>query len=193
MISAVTAAITSLIVYFAQSYIKRKRLTNKLRVVVEYYAGNDNGGGRPSCRVCNDGQWTIHNATPYITLQIKKGDIIKPPDGNLAFMMPDTELIEDQQLCWSVRPNPLKVDIYAGEKQHISLCGITENHIMLPSEEGWVSSITNSSERKHVRAYLERKKYDGQIKIVSDDTNAKSFKFTIDPDNKTCPLSLTPA
>ena len=157
--------------------ITRCNLTRHLRV-----HALPNLAGIALCRVHNGGYWTIGQAIAYLQLEFADDDVLQPPEGQKAFIKPGRIAHDYGQLCWSVRApteNPVKVDIFAKESQHLGLCEIEEQHIMVPSEEGW-----EDSQERHPRArvFLVRKKYLGVLKIVSADTNAKCFGVEIDPE-----------
>jgi hypothetical protein len=134
------------------------------------------------CRVHYGGYWTIGQAIAYLRLEFANEDVLQPPEGQNAFIKPGRIARDYGQLCWSVRApteNPIKVDIFAKESQHLGLCEIQQQHIMVPSEEGWEDS---EGKHPHARVFLVRKKYCGVLKIVSADTNAKCFRVEIDPE-----------
>jgi hypothetical protein len=144
-------------------------------------------------RVYNRGYWTIAQAVIYITLDSKNDDVVSPPNNHDAFIKPGDNIpLEGDQLCWSVRwpkVNPMKVDIYAKERQPFSLCDVVDDKIMIPSEEGW--DMQKAGPRR-ARIFLRRKKYCGAIKIVTADTDARFFHITIKPDNNSASVEITP-
>lgn len=170
----------SFIVQSLAPRLKRWQLTRKIMLATE-----DLHGGRANHRVCNNGFWTMKNSIAYITLNVQESDVLKPPQGEDAFIKPNNfSFIHDQQLCWSVHypiANPMKVDIYAGENQPISLYEIRPDMIMLPSEKGWepLKDKDGHNLPRMARVFIKRKKYDGTLKIVSEDTTARSFKIII--------------
>ncbi len=189
---AVSGGVVSLIVnLFLQSFmpwIKRWRLTRCINVYPEVTHGE-----HTRCRVYNGGYWTMGNAIAYITLNVGRDDVIQPPRGQDAFIRPDQFVpLESQQLCWSVRSpsaNPLKVDIFAKERQPLAPCALGPDFIVIPSEEGWVFPTDRP---RIARVFLRRKKYDGVLKIVSADTDARFFRLEIDPGDPESPLRIIP-
>lgn len=114
-----------------------------------------------------------------------------PPTGQDAFIKPGQFVpVESQQLCWSVRSpavNPMRVDIFAKERQPLSPCAIDNDLITLPSEEGW----TFPSDRPRIaRVFLRRRRYSGVLKIISADTDARFFGLEINPENSRDPLTI---
>ena len=142
-------------------------------------------------RVFNGGFWTMGQAIGYLSLEITPDDVIAPPAGNDAFIKPETFIpLAEDQLCWSVRApgkNPIKVDIFAKEKQPLALCAIDGDIIMIPSEEGWAPA---ENRPRVARVFLRRRAYFGCLKIVSADTNAKYFQIEIHPENTEMPLVI---
>jgi hypothetical protein len=171
--------------------IKRWYLTKNLHVNHDLAHG-----GQFRCRVFNRGYFTIKNAVIYIFLPFNKNQTSLPPPGHNAFIRPDNfvTLIWDQ-LCWSVRVpivNPLKVDIYAKEEQPFSPCALTQpgDLIIIPSEEGWPHP---NNLHPNLRVFLNRGIYSGFLKVVSEDTNAKFFEITINPENNLTPIQIEPS
>ena len=164
------SASASLIVSTITPWLKRRNLTQRLQL----YAEQDSGG-YSRCRVYNGGYWTISQAVIYLSLDLDADDVLSPPVGYDAFIKPDKFVpLKGDQLCWAVRAptiNPMKVDIFAKERQPFSPCSIRDDMIIIPSEEGW--------ERQNFRVFLRRKNYSGALKIVSADTDARFFHFSI--------------
>jgi hypothetical protein len=172
---AMAGGVVSLLVNLFLPWLRRLRLTHALSIEID-----PPHGPIARLRVKNGGYWTIKDAIVYIALDFSCNDVITPPSGRAAFITPDDFVpLEGDQLCWSVRfptPNPVKVDIFAKERQPICPCIIDANHIAIPSEE------QGRADGKQ-RVFLRRRRYDGQLKLVSADTDARYFSITIDPDS----------
>jgi len=158
-------------------------------------------GGHFRCRVYNGGGSTVKNAIIYITLPFEVKDTASPPPGHNAFIRPDNFVpLEGDQLCWSVRApvvNPIKVDIYAKERQPFSPCALTQHgdQIIIPSEEGWPrpkESNPSSFTSPNMRVFLKRGTYTGILKVVSEDTDARFFEITINPDDNPSKIRIKP-
>ncbi|MCX7409451.1 MAG: hypothetical protein NTZ32_15350 [Planctomycetales bacterium] len=166
--------------------IRRWNLTRKIRVYAE-----PTHGMHARLRVVNGGYWTLGNSMCYISIEATADDVLPPPNGEQAFVTPGEFIpLEEMQLCWSVWSptiNPMKVDIYAKERQPLSPCAFGENYVMIPSEHGWL--IPNSGSRI-ARVFLRRKRYTAVLKFVSADSNARCFRLMIDPDNTVMPLTI---
>jgi hypothetical protein len=135
----------------------------------------------------------VKNAIIYITLPFNTKDTVLPPPGHNAFIRPDNFVpLEGDQLCWSVRApivNPMKVDIYAKERQPFSPCAFINDKIVIPSEEGWPCP---SSTAPNMRVFLKRGRYTSVLKVVSEDADARFFEITIDPDDNSSPIQIRP-
>ena len=139
---AAAGGVVSIVVnLFLSAFVPRAsrwNLTRHLRVYAEAPHGT-----YARCRVFNGGYWTIGQAMAYLSLEYTKEDVIDPPPDNEAFIRPDCFIpLSEDQLCWSVRApdkNPMKVDIFAKEKQPLALCTIDGQIISIPSEEGWAT------------------------------------------------------
>ncbi|HEY5041703.1 MAG TPA: hypothetical protein VIK53_06830 [Verrucomicrobiae bacterium] len=194
---AAAGGFVSMVLYFLQPLIKRWYLTNQIKVYAEEFHGN-----QKRCRVCNEGYWTITQAIIYIALDYDRNkDVLVPPEGEDAFINPTHRIpLRGDQLCWSVRSptvNPIKVDIFAKERQPFSLCDIRSDCIMIPSEEGWEdpkNKFPPEDRPRKARVFLRRKNepYTGFLKIVSAETNACFFRIAIDPNNESQPLEIEP-
>ena len=185
----VTGGLINLLLSVLLPRIKRCNLTKGIEVYSIEPQGNVT-----RCRVYNGGYWTITQAVIYITLDFDpQNEVVDPPNNHDAFIKPGDNIpLEGDQLCWSVRwptVNPMKVDIYAKERQPFSLCDIIDNKIMIPSEEGW--DIPKTGPRR-ARTFLLRKTYYGALKVVSADTDARFFHITIKPDNNYASVEITP-
>jgi hypothetical protein len=185
---AIAGGLMSLIVNLIFNVIvprmRRWKLTRRVSIWTD-----PPSGGHTRFRIVNDGFWTINDATLYITLDVQSADVIAPPNGNRAHIHPHNFVpITGDQLCWSVRHptiNPMRVPIYAKERQPFSPCLITPNWISIPSEEGWPPD-------NYARVFLRRRRYTGTVKLVSADTNARCFKIIIDPDCAANPCTIEP-
>jgi hypothetical protein len=160
---------------------------------LEVYADRTHGN-HFRCVVFNGGRWTIKNVALYITLHITENDTRTPPPGHDAIIRPDHFVpLEEGQLCWSTRSPgtmyPTKIDIYAEERQGFSPFAFTnpKDMLMMPSEEGWPRFPNDPLK---MRVFLQPKTYDGYLKIVSEDANAKCYKITIDPADTVNPIQL---
>ena len=149
-------------------------------------------GTHASARIYNDYIFPLHSAFAYITIDHQSSDILVPPPGMSAFVNKDwPRIVKEDRLCWSFatksNPNPACVDIYSKERQALAIVNVNADWIEFPSEDGW-STLTNGV--KISRVFLARKKYDARIKIVSEDSKAKTFDIVIDPDNLNSPIIL---
>jgi hypothetical protein len=144
-------------------------------------------GGHARFRVINGGYWTISEAMLYLSLDASPEDVLPVPNGWRAHIEPHRFVpVSGDQMCWSVRnpvPNPMKVSIYAKERQPFSLCHIENDRITIPSEEGWPPV-------GHARVLLRRRRYTGVLKLVSADTNGCYFGVTIDPNAQLIPATI---
>jgi hypothetical protein len=187
---AAAGGVISMVLFFLQPLILRLILTKQINVFPEEIHGS-----HKRCRVSNGGYWTVSQAMIYIALDYNlEEDILAPPDGReVAFINPGHRIpLRGDQLCWSVRSptiNPMKVDIFAKERQPFSPCDIRANCIMIPSEEGW--EFPNDGSPRKARVFLRRKRYTGFLKIVSADTDACFFRITIDPDKDQNSIEIT--
>jgi hypothetical protein len=96
----------------------------------------------------------------YLYLDIQEEDTLLPPAGILTWIRPGQFVpLSDsgEQLCWSVAPNPMKVVIFAKERQPFSPCRITPDYILIPSESGWPP--------KMARVLLRRRVYSGMLPL----------------------------
>ena len=64
-------------------------------------------------------------AVAYITIKHEVEDMLDPPPGCEAYnKKQDNAILCEGQLCWAVQEtgvNPMRVDIYSGEKRQFSL------------------------------------------------------------------------
>jgi hypothetical protein len=178
----VISLVVSLAFSFIQPRIRRWQLTRGLAVEID-----PPHGPHARLRVANRGYWTVKDTIVYMALEFSADDVAPPPDRG-AFITPELFVpMEDEQLCWSVRsptPNPIRVDIFARERQPICPCLIEPDCILIPSEE--------LGKEGKWRVSLHRREYHGQLKVVSADTDARYFSLVIDPDNRSQPLGVRP-
>jgi hypothetical protein len=164
---------------------RRWSLTRQISIVTD-----PPHGGHARFRVVNGGYWTIQDATLYIDLDFQEKDTMHPPyTGGTAHIEPTRFVpLRGDQLCWSVRsptPNPMKVAIFAKERQPFSPCYIEPTFITIPSEDGWSHGATR-------RVFLRPKRYTGTLKLVSADTDARYFSIVIDPSSASTPCTVEP-
>jgi hypothetical protein len=174
----------SLRTFFAALY-RRKRLEACLE-----FEPQDRFGDRVTTRICNGYDFPLNSVWAYITITHELSDIAPPPSGFKAYVGPRcSKIVKEDRLCWSFSGNPSSFNIYPGEKQSLDVAGFDpgRNWIEIPSEDGWGSELEKG---KSSRVFLNWKKYDAKIKIVSKDTRAKEFEVQIDPDNEKTPLTL---
>jgi hypothetical protein len=164
-------------------WLQRSKATRALKIETD-----PPSGPHARLRVSNGGYWTVKGALVYMALDFSPNDVILPPQGRGAFITPDCFVrMEDEQLPWSVRspvPNPIKVDVFAKERQPICPCIIEANQIVIPSEE-------LGREGGKARVFLRRQQYCGRLKLVSADTDARYFSLTIKPDDALQPLHVS--
>ena len=101
------------------------------------------------------------------------------------------EKLNEDRLCWSIAapdPNPVKIDIYPGEKQALDIVRFHPDKIEIPSEQGW------SDPRRGLRSrvFLRKGRYEGGIHIVAKNTLRRSFDLLIDVTDKKREVTLTP-
>jgi len=140
--------------------------------------------GHRTCALIRNGHSTpLTSVYAYITIENDPKDIIEPPPGYSAYLKPShpSKVVEDR-LCWSIAGNPPCIDIAPEENQSLDIVEISSdsNWLRIPSESGW----------EMCRVFLIKKTYDATIKIVSRDIKAKSFRITIDPFDRSHPVSL---
>jgi hypothetical protein len=164
---AAAGGIVSLLVNLFLPWLKRWRLTRALAIEIDLPHGSN-----ARLRVFNGGYWTVKEAIVYMALYFSPDDVVPRPSDRGAFISPDWFApMEGEQLCWSVRypiPNPIKVDIFAKERQPICPCFIEANRIVIPSEELGLPG-------GKLRVFLRRRKYRGNLKLVSASTDARYF------------------
>ena len=139
--------------------------------------------GNFGCRIANGSSYTMGKVVAYITIDHEAADILDPPaDQSAHHSSHNPAILREAQLCWAVQEggqNPMRVDIYAGERQPLPVGVATANHIMIYSER-----VTAPA-----RVYLRRKVYTGKLKLVCADCYAKEFRIRIDPDAET-PITI---
>jgi hypothetical protein len=178
---AITGALMSLLITLALPLLRRCIITWRVSISADV---PHNGFAR--FRVANNSFWTINDAALYISLDFDKTDtLLCPFTANTTQIDPSRFVpLKDDQLCWSVQspvPNPIRVTIFAKERQPFALCQIMPTCIEIPSEKGWVNA----------RVFLRRGKiYKGVLKIVSADTSARYFRIVIDPDSGGNPCTI---
>jgi hypothetical protein len=151
--------------------IRRLKLTRKLSLIVD-----PKHGEHVRLRVINEGFWTMEDTTLYLALEFNLAAVLPEPGLKAHITVENFVPLSGDQLCWSVRApgiTPIKVPIYAGERQPFSLCRIESDRIVIPSEEGWPPN--------YARVFLRPGSYIGNLRIVSKDTTARLFHVRIDP------------
>lgn len=179
---AAFGALASLLVNSLSTWFRIKMFSCKLHLEPP-----QKFGVRVTSRVFNAYDFPMNDAIAYITVYHQKEDVRHPPNnGYDAFIKPpdDVKLVREERLCWSINENPYQTDIYAGERQGLDLFEVGDCWIEIPSENGWGAVTYENGRRGKARVFLNRKKYEAEIKIVSKDTKAKKFKVVIDPDVK---------
>jgi hypothetical protein len=176
---ALFGIVGSFIGFTCWPWLRRRKIRQKLTVPVRS-VGNRGGIW---CWVVNGSQFTLGRAMVYITIDHCIEDIsAEPPDTSVYITAEDPSPVDECQVCWAVQEggtNPMRIDVYAGEHQPLSLGTIHSQTIQFLSEQA-----DNPS-----RVYLARKPYPGHLKIASADCPAKEFRFCLDPDARP-PLTL---
>jgi len=172
-IGLMTGIIGSFIGFTCWPWWRRRQIWNGLRVAAEQHTGT----GGFWCRVVNDSSFTMGKAVAYITIYYALEDIQDPPVGREAYItrQQHTVILREGQLCWAVQEggeNPMRVDIYSGEKQPLVIGFCVDNIIQIVSEKC----------QEPARVFLTRKVYQGDLKLVCLDCPAKVFPFTINPE-----------
>ncbi len=179
---AVFGALASLLVNF---------LSTRFRIEMYYslmqLEPQDKFGKRVTARIFNGYDFPMNDAIAYITIYHKESDVQDPPNNKYdAFIKrsDDRKQVREERLCWSINGNPYQTDIYAGERQGLDIFEVGDCWIEIPSESGWGANTYENGRQGKARVFLNRKRYEAVIKIVSKDTKAKEFKVVIDPDDK---------
>lgn len=182
-----------------QDWWRVRRVSKRMRLLPEARAGS-----RLTARVVNDSHYAVRGAVAYISIDHTPHDVLPPPLHFAAYVSPQhLRIVREDRLCWSARtptPNPMSIDIYAGEHQSLDLLdlGAQSLWIEIPSEEGYSSSQTPQQAATHgqiaSRVFLRSdRRYRATIRIVSADTKAGKwcrFELEIDPSNTQRPITL---
>jgi hypothetical protein len=181
---AAFGALASLLVNSLSTKFRTEMYDIKLQLEPQAKAGT-----RVTARIFNGYDYPMNHAVAYITIYHEKTDVVPPPNNSYdAFIKPPdhVKLVEEDRLCWSLDGNPHEIDIYGGERQSLDVFEVVDSQywIQIPSERGWGSEKYEDGRRGKARVFLNRKRYEAEIKIVSKDTKAKKFKVAIDPDDK---------
>ena len=181
---ALAGALMSLVVNFWIDWNKRRGLRKNLM-----FEPQEKRGCRVTARIHNGYVLPLSNVYAYISVEHGPSDVLHPPLGYRAYIVPGDHKFEEDRLCWSMAGNPPHVDIYAGEKQSLEVLEIAPSGewIQIPSESGWGTGGGIS------RVFLRMNRYNATIKIVSKETEAKEFKLQIDPFDNTTPLKMPTA
>lgn len=120
LLAAVLGGFVSLLVNLVIQVLlprfRRWNLTRRLSIITD--PPHD---GNARFRAVNGGYWTIADAILYLQLDFKEADTLPAtPDLNLYIEPGRFAPLSGDQLCWSVTPNPMKVDILAKEQQPFS-------------------------------------------------------------------------
>jgi hypothetical protein len=135
--TALVAGVVSLLVYLiTNGFLPRLRRYNLTRALS---IGRDQPHmGNARFRIVNNGHWTIHDAILYLQLDFTEADTMDPPPSVDVHIAPGRFVpLSQEQLCWSVYPNPMKAPICSREEQPFSPCKILPDSILIPTEEGW--------------------------------------------------------
>ncbi|HEV2331408.1 MAG TPA: hypothetical protein VGY56_21710 [Verrucomicrobiae bacterium] len=165
IVGALSGGAVSVGVFFLQDRIKAQRIWDGLELSI-----SPHGGVFVRARVKNNSPYPIRQCWAYISLQYEDDDIL---DFGSTFIIRSRPcpLIEDR-LCWSISGNPASVDICPGESQALNLLDFPAG-----IEFFWiVSEKNNAPYRVCLRA---NKSYEGEIKFVSFDMEAKCFPISI--------------
>ena len=180
VVAGLVSLLVNLVVQVLLPRLRRRNLTRKLSVIAE--PPHD---GNARFRVVNGGYWTIADAMLYLQLDFEEADTLPPTPDLRVWIAPGRFVpMSGDQLCWSVSPNPMKVDILAKERQQFSPFKILPGGILIPAERGWPPEIA--------RVLLKRRVYTGQLRFVSADTDARIFRVRINPDSQHSPCTITP-
>jgi hypothetical protein len=101
--------------------LRRRAIWKEMRLV---QLPIDNRGAL-SCRVHNGSPYTMGKAVAYLTLDHTTDQIVDAPPGRKSYVPRSFNFrIRQSQLCWEVQEggmNPMRVDIYAGEEQPLTI------------------------------------------------------------------------
>lgn len=180
VVGGAVSLLVNLVVQVWLPRLRRWNLTRKVSIIAD--PPHD---GNARFRVVNGGYWTIADAILYLQLDFREGDTL-PPTADLQVHIAPGRFapLSGDQLCWSVRPNPMKVDILAKERQPFSPCKILPGGILIPAEGGWPPAVA--------RVLLRFRVYTGHLRLVSADTDARTFRIRIDPTTPDTPCTITP-
>jgi hypothetical protein len=183
LIGAAAGAIAAFLVNLFSARWTRWRLYRALKIRPQGRVGS-----RACVRIHNGYIFPINCAYAYITIDHEIADVIGPPNGFSAFVIPQSRCrVTDDRLCWSVttpHSNPPSVDIFPGERQSLDVVDFGPGWLEFPSENGWASLGRTS------RVFLKSRRYRATITIVSKDTKAKKFRIEIDPDKMESAIRL---
>jgi hypothetical protein len=189
LVAAVASLLINLLVAVILPRLRRRNLTRKIRITRDQ---PHDGNARFSVK--NGGFWTVADAMLYLYLEIHEQDVLHQ-QGIQTHIAPGRFVPfrdSGEQLCWSVTPNPMKVDILAKENQPFSPCHIDHNYILIPSESGWGGPVPHGFPPSVARVILARRVYVGRLTLVSADTDARRFNVRIDPESIAAPCVITP-
>lgn len=177
IIAGIVSLVVSLMVYIFKEQFNRLLLTWCLSIKPTKKHEN-----YIRLRISNNYYSTIKKARLYLTIDHKEDDVLTPPENADAFIKPTAySKLKDGRICWSFRTldkkNPSEIDIFAKEEPDTNICHVQNDKIIISSEEGW-----NGTKR----VFLKNRRYRGEIKIVSENTNAKRFKIEILPESMEC-------
>lgn len=174
VIGLCTGIVGSFVGFACWPWLRQRKIWKRMRAHPECYPGF----GGFWCRIVNDSRFNMGKAIAYITIVHEVDDILPPPPGRNAYNERLAGLVpREVQLCWAVQElasnlNPMRVEIYPGEKQPLAFGSVEDNLIEIFSEKC----------REPARVFLVRKIYKGTLKVVCMDCQAKEFPFEIDPD-----------
>jgi len=115
---ALAGALMSLVVNFWIDWNKRRGLRKNLM-----FEPQEKRGCRVTARIHNGYVLPLSNVYAYISVEHGPSDVLHPPLGYRAYIVPGDHKFEEDRLCWSMAGNPPHVDIYAGEKQSLEVLG----------------------------------------------------------------------
>jgi hypothetical protein len=180
VIGGAVSLLVNLVTQVLLPRLRRWNLTRKVSIITD--PPHD---GNARFRIVNGGYWTIGDAILYLQLDFEEADTLPPtPDLQVHIAPGRFAPLSGDQLCWSVSPNPMKVNILAKERQPFSPCKILPGGILIPAEGGWPPAV--------VRVLLRHRVYTGRLRLVSADTDARNFRVRIDPNSHDTPCTITP-
>ena len=124
-----TGILGSFIGYFFWPRLRSYQIRTSLKV-----EDNDVFRGGLFCRVANKSPFTMGKVIPYITIKYDRHDVLEPPSGKDAYQKPQNYNVPltEAQLCWATKEgglNPVRIDIYSGEKQSLFLGDFNSEYI----------------------------------------------------------------